>query len=256
MKQSFTVAAGLLAVAWLGLNAQAPVPTPVKPATVKPATGKPATGNPVEYSAGQSAAGKAAYDQNCLSCHGRTLDNGEVRTRAARHDLQHELGGRHRGRSGGLYIDEDAAGRTWLAGNARAYAGIVAYILQSNNIPSGLHEMPRTRLALPRVRIPGAGQSRAGGPGGGLTPGVALPNHAGAQHAAGPDHAGHRRHAGQTSVRMAHLAAHLRRPGLQPAQTNRPDQREEPAPGVELVAATRPEHRDPLEHDGVLFVQG
>ena len=67
------------------------MPTPVKPATVKPATGKPATGNPVEYSAGQSAAGKAAYDQNCLQCHGRTLDQREkIGTRAARHDLQHE----------------------------------------------------------------------------------------------------------------------------------------------------------------------
>ena len=47
MKQSFAVAAGLLAVVWLGLNAQAPAPAPAKPAT----------GQLVEYSASQSAPG-------------------------------------------------------------------------------------------------------------------------------------------------------------------------------------------------------
>src|SRR5690348_18497231 len=69
MRWSFAGLAGGLAVLYVGLEAQAPVPSP-----------QPARSNAsaiVEYSAGQSAQGKAAYDQNCASCHGRTLDNGQ-----------------------------------------------------------------------------------------------------------------------------------------------------------------------------------
>ena len=174
MKQSFTVAAGLLAVAWLGLNAQAPVPTPVKPATVKPATGKPATGNPVEYSAGQSAAGKAAYDQNCLSCHGRTLDNGEFGPALRGTTFNMNWAG---GTVGDLvgYISMKMPPAAPGSLGAATYARIAAYILQSNGIAPSLREMPTDAAALAKLRIPGAAERR-GAPGGGLTPGVALPN--------------------------------------------------------------------------------
>src|SRR6478735_7622311 len=80
MKRWIGVTLGALAVVSAGLWAQAPAPVkpaPAKTAPAKPAPAKPTTGVLVEYTAGQSAQGKAAYDQNCGSCHGRTLDNGQ-----------------------------------------------------------------------------------------------------------------------------------------------------------------------------------
>jgi alcohol dehydrogenase (cytochrome c) len=174
MKQSFAVAAGLLAVVWLGLKAQAPVPTPVKPATGKAATGKPATGDPVEYSAGQSAEGKAAYDQNCLSCHGRTLDNGEFgpALRGATFNMNW-AGGTVGDLVGYMSMKMPPAAPGSLG--AATYPQIAAYILQSNGIAPGRRDMPTDAAALAKLRIPGAAERR-GAPGGGLTPGVVLPN--------------------------------------------------------------------------------
>src|SRR5690242_6697506 len=56
-----------------------------------------------------------------------------------------------------------------------AYAQIAAYILQQNGIAPGPRDMPTAPAALANLRIPGAAERR-GAPGGGLTPGVALPN--------------------------------------------------------------------------------
>jgi len=144
MKQSFAVAAGLLAVVWLGLKAQAPVPTPVKPATGKAATGKPATGDPVEYSAGQSAEGKAAYDQNCLSCHGRTLDNGEFGPALRGTTFNMNWAG---GTVGDLvgYMSMKMPPAAPGSLGAATYPQIAAYILQSNGIAPGLRELPQVR---------------------------------------------------------------------------------------------------------------
>lgn len=58
---------------------------------------------------------------------------------------------------------------------APTYAQIAAYILQSNGIALSLRDMPTDTTALAKLRIPGAAEGR-GDPGGGLTPGVALPN--------------------------------------------------------------------------------
>ena len=58
--------------------------------------------------------------------------------------------------------------------SAAAYAQIATYFLQQNGIASGVREMPTTTAVLATLRIPGAAERR-GAPGGGLTPGVALP---------------------------------------------------------------------------------
>ena len=127
-----------------------------------------------EYTAAQSAEGKTAYDRACLQCHGRYLDDGQFAP---------PLRGTAFSRKwGGTPVDQlftyvstkmppDAPGSL----NARAYAAITAYIMQSNGLPPGVRELPSTVAALATLRIPGTGDRR-GGAGGGLTPGVALPN--------------------------------------------------------------------------------
>ncbi len=166
MRRSVAVAAGLLAAMYLGLDAQAPAPAR--------APARPAEGPAVEYSARQSAEGKAAYDQNCLSCHGRTLDNGQFAPALRGAPFNMNWAG---GTVGDLvnYMSTRMPPAAPGSLGAAAYAQIAAYILQSNGIAPGLRDMPTTTAAMARLRIPGAAERR-GAPGGGLTPGVALPN--------------------------------------------------------------------------------
>ena len=127
-----------------------------------------------EFTASQSAEGKTAYDRACYQCHGRYLDDGQFAP---------PLRGTAFGQKwNGKPVDQlftyvstkmppDAPGSL----NARAYAAITAYILQSNGLPPGVRELPSTAGALAALRIPGVADRRAGA-GGGLTPGIALPN--------------------------------------------------------------------------------
>jgi alcohol dehydrogenase (cytochrome c) len=162
MKRSVAVAAGLLAALYLGLHAQAPVPA------------RSPEGAAVEFSAGQSSEGKAAYDQNCLSCHGRTLDNGQFGPALRGATFNMNWAG---GTVGDLvnYMSTRMPPAAPGSLGTAAYARIAAYILQSNGNAPGLRDMPTTTAAMARLRIPGAAERR-GAPGGGLTPGVALPN--------------------------------------------------------------------------------
>src|SRR4051812_17319033 len=163
MKFWSTSAAAMIVVVSVRLLAQAP-PAPVKPLT----------GLPVEYTAGQSAQGKTAYDQNWASCHGRTLDNGQFgpALRGATFNMNW---------AGGTvadlvqYISTRMPPAAPGSLNAVAYAQMATYILQQNGIAPGTREMPTAMAALASLRIPGATERR-GAPGGGLTPGVALPN--------------------------------------------------------------------------------
>jgi alcohol dehydrogenase (cytochrome c) len=127
-----------------------------------------------EYTASQSAEGKTAYDRACFQCHGHYLDDGQFAP---------PLRGTAFGQKwNGKPVDQlftyvstkmppDAPGSL----NARAYAAITAYILQSNGLPPGVRELPSTASALAALRIPGVAERRASA-GGGLTPGIALPN--------------------------------------------------------------------------------
>ena len=163
MKRLISVAAGV-AVVYLGLNAQAPAPAPAKAAA----------GIAVEYTAGQSAQGKLAYDQNCGSCHGRTLDNGQFGPALRGSTFNLNWAG---GTVGDLvqYMSMRMPPAAPGSLSAAAYAQIATYILQQNGIAPGVREMPTVPAALATLRIPGAAERR-GAPGGGLTPGLALPN--------------------------------------------------------------------------------
>ena len=165
MKRSVAVAVGFLTVVHAGLKAQAPV-------SATPA--RPATGVIVEYSAGQSAQGKTAYDQNCGSCHGRTLDNGQFGPALRGSTFNMNWAG---GSVGDLvqYMSTRMPPAAPGSLSAAAYAQIATYILQQNGIAPGPRDMPTAAAALANLRIPGAAERR-GAPGGGLTPGVALPN--------------------------------------------------------------------------------
>jgi alcohol dehydrogenase (cytochrome c) len=134
----------------------------------------PALAGEIEFTPAQSAEGKTAYDRACRQCHGRDLDDGDLGPPLRGSVFTQNWGGKSVEELftyASTRMPPDGPGSL----GPRAYAGIVAYILQSNGVASGLREMPSTLGGLSPMRIPGAGDGR-GVPGGGLTPGIALPN--------------------------------------------------------------------------------
>src|ERR1019366_7940186 len=120
----------------------------------------------------QAAEGRLAYDKACRQCHGRDLDDGDFAPPLRGSAFLRKWGGKS--------VEElftytsqrmpsDAPGSL----GARVYAGLVAYMLEMNNVASGVREMPSVASALAPMRIPGQTREATGG---GLTPGIALPN--------------------------------------------------------------------------------
>jgi alcohol dehydrogenase (cytochrome c) len=95
----------------------------------------PAT-TPAEFTAGQSAEGKTAYDRACLQCHGRYLDDGQFAPALRGAAFGQKWNGQPADQLF-TYVSTkmppDAPGSL----NARAYAAITAYILQSNGNAPG-----------------------------------------------------------------------------------------------------------------------
>jgi len=122
------------------------------------------------YTAGQAALGKPAYDQACASCHGVNLDDGEFAPPLK--------GGDFRLRWGGKSVDAlfDQLTRTMPPGSPgslgdAAYTQVLAYLIQENGVIATDRPLPSDSAALRTMMLPSA----AGGPGGGLTIGVAIP---------------------------------------------------------------------------------
>ena len=122
------------------------------------------------YTAGQAALGKPAYDQACASCHGVNLDDGEFAPPLK--------GGDFRLRWGGKSVEAlfDQLTRTMPPGSPgslgdAAYTQVLAYLIQENGVIATDRPLPSDSAALRTMMLPSA----AGGPGGGLTIGVAIP---------------------------------------------------------------------------------
>jgi alcohol dehydrogenase (cytochrome c) len=127
----------------------------------------------IEFTPAQAAEGKIAYDRACRQCHGRDLDDGDFAPPLRGSAFLRNWGGKSLEELftyTSTRMPSDAPGSL----GARANASILAYILQSNNVVAGVRELPSEAGSLASMRIPGAGQTREA-PGGGLTPGMALP---------------------------------------------------------------------------------
>ncbi len=130
------------------------------------------------YTAAQAERGRVAYDLSCSLCHGRNLDDGEFGPTLK--------GGRFRdgwvGKTALELYDYTSRSMPSAAPNSLGgptYAAILAYILQANEVAPGAQEFTTDAATLQLAKMPWnlspQGQLRAGGPSGGLSPGVPLP---------------------------------------------------------------------------------
>lgn len=122
------------------------------------------------YTTGQAALGKAAYERTCAACHGASLDDGEFAPPLRGVDFRLRWGGRP------VEALFNEVTRTMPPGSPGSlgddtYAQLLAYLIQENGVIAGNRPLPSEPALLRTVMLPAA----AGGPGGGLTVGVAIP---------------------------------------------------------------------------------
>ncbi len=122
------------------------------------------------YTSGQAALGKQTYDGACAACHGGNLDDGEFAPPLKGVDFRLRWGGKP------VEALFNEVTRTMPPGSPGslgddAYAQLLAYLIQENGVIAGNRQLPSDPALLRSVMLPSA----AGGPGGGLTIGVAIP---------------------------------------------------------------------------------
>lgn len=102
---------------------------------------------PVSFTEQQVAQGKAAYEHNCMDCHGSTMDNGEFGGAPLRGVYFRNRWGN--GSVANLYgytkskMPPDRPGVL----SEKVYADVVAYILQRNGYEAGGRELPADATA-------------------------------------------------------------------------------------------------------------
>jgi len=122
------------------------------------------------YTTPQATEGKALYAQNCASCHGTTLDDGEFAPPLKGSPFRQNWGGKS---VDALFLYTSTKmppGNPGQIGDS-GYAQLLAYILQQNGSPAGLQALSSDPAVLQTMQMPGF----AGGPGGGLSPGSPNP---------------------------------------------------------------------------------
>jgi alcohol dehydrogenase (cytochrome c) len=129
------------------------------------------------FTSAQAAAGKAVYEQNCASCHGANVDDGEAPPLRGAGFLS-KYGGKP---AANLFTFVTTKMPPTSPGSLSGAEGarIIAYVLQQNNFATGRKELASDAGALASVTIPGPAGGRGGGGGGGggggVPAGVKLP---------------------------------------------------------------------------------
>jgi alcohol dehydrogenase (cytochrome c) len=129
----------------------------------------------VAFTAAQAAQGKTAYTQNCESCHGANLDDGQFGPPLRGEPFNRQWGGKPADAVFTYMSTRMPPGNTGSLGNP-AYASILAYLVQSNGGQPGALALPSDTKLLAAMLMPGtATRQGAAGPGGGLSPYATLP---------------------------------------------------------------------------------
>src|SRR5580692_2074913 len=124
------------------------------------------------FTSAQAVAGRAAYQQNCASCHGAGVDDGNSAPplRGA------AFLGKYAGKPAAdlfTYVSTKMPRGNPGSLDGAEYARIIAYVLQQNGYATGHKEFAPDAVALASVTIPApAGPARRGGS---LAAGVKLP---------------------------------------------------------------------------------
>ena len=105
------------------------------------------------YTAEQAARGRAVYQQQCMACHGETLEGGEGPPLAGPVFMQ-LWNVPYRTLDDFYYATSEFMPKDLPASlGERAYLDVVAYILQSNGYPAGDEALTADRGALQSIRI-------------------------------------------------------------------------------------------------------
>jgi alcohol dehydrogenase (cytochrome c) len=134
----------------------------------------PARPNQVPFTAQQADQGKAAYTQNCASCHGANLDDGQFAPALRGTPFMRQWGGKPADALYTYMATRMPPGGAGALGNP-AYAAIVAYLAQSNGGQAGTTPLPTDSKTLVTLLLPGTAAKGGGGPGGGVSPYAILP---------------------------------------------------------------------------------
>jgi len=124
------------------------------------------------FTSAQAVAGRAAYQQNCASCHGASVDDGNTAPPLRGAAFLGKYAGKP---AADLFTYVSTKMPQGNPGNldGAEYARIIAYVLQQNGFATGRREFASDAAALASVTIPAPPGGRAGG--GGLSAGVKLP---------------------------------------------------------------------------------
>jgi len=129
------------------------------------------------FTSAQAVAGKAAYQQNCASCHGASVDDGNSAPPLRGATFLSRYAGKP---AADLFtyvstkMPPGNPGSPPGSISGAEYARIIAYVLQQNGFATGWKEFASDAAALAPVTIPAPPGGR-GRTGGGLSPGVKLP---------------------------------------------------------------------------------
>ncbi len=105
------------------------------------------------YTAEQAARGRAVYQQQCMACHGETMEGGEGPPLAGPVFMQ-LWNVPYRTLDVFYYATSEFMPKDIPASlGERAYLDVVAYILQSNGYPAGDEALTADRGALQSIRI-------------------------------------------------------------------------------------------------------